>query len=74
MRPLDEGVEIAPGRRVQFRPGGDHVMLTGLREPLKAGTSTELRLRFDRSGERRVELRILDAASSGGEPQSHSGH
>jgi copper(I)-binding protein len=74
MRPIADGLAIPAGGSAEFKPGGNHVMLTGLSQPLKAGTSSELRLRFERSGERRVELRVLDAAASGGEPRSHSGH
>lgn len=73
MRPIENGVSIPARGSAQFRPGGDHVMLTGLAEPLKAGSTAELRLRFERGGERRVELRIVSAASAG-PSQDHGGH
>lgn len=41
-----EQVAVAAGERVAFEPGGYHVMLIGLREPLAAGQSVELRLAF----------------------------
>ena len=73
MRPIEDGVMIAGGRSVAFKPGGHHVMLRGLRRPLAAGTTALLRLRFERSGERQVELRIVDAAAAGAGP-GHGGH
>ncbi|WP_448566785.1 copper chaperone PCu(A)C [Thermus sp.] len=45
MRPLPY-VEIPPGGRVAFRPGGYHLMLEGLKRPLKAGEKVELTLLF----------------------------
>lgn len=64
MRPLDDGIEIAPGETVALRPGGLHVMVTGLGSPLAPGDALPLTLTFERSGERRVtaEVRPADAA------------
>src|SRR5690349_21344229 len=36
MRPLD-GVAIAPGQTVALKPSGEHLMLEGLKHPLKEG-------------------------------------
>ena len=36
MRQVD-GVELAAGKTVEFKPGGYHVMFVGLKAPLKAG-------------------------------------
>ncbi len=46
MRPLD-GLTLAPGTPVKLAPGGYHVMLTGLKAPLKAGDTFPLTLRFE---------------------------
>jgi len=35
MRPLAGGLEIKPGQTVQLKPGGNHVMMFGLKQPLK---------------------------------------
>jgi len=35
-----------PHARLEFRPGGDHVMLTGLRATLEAGARVPLALRL----------------------------
>ena len=39
-------VEVPAGATVSFEPHGLHVMLFGLREPLKAGSQYQLTLRF----------------------------
>ncbi len=47
MIPQPEGFEIPPGGSVELAPGGKHVMLIGLVEPLEAGQSFSLTLHFD---------------------------
>lgn len=46
MRPV-AGIALEPGKPVKFLPGGYHVMLTGLKSPLKAGDSFPLTLAFE---------------------------
>ena len=51
MRALDAGLELTPAEAVELKPGSFHLMLTGLRQPLLAGSSVPLKLRFvDRDG------------------------
>lgn len=71
MRPLTEGLPIAAGETVKLEPGGHHLMLTGLRQPLAAGQSIELSLRFERSGERKLPVRIAEGAAGGMEGMDH---
>lgn len=54
-----EGVPLPRGRKVQLKPGGFHVMLVGLRAPLKAGDTVPLTLTIrDAQGHSsRVEVR-----------------
>lgn len=47
-------VTLPAGEAVELRPGGHHIMLLGLRRPLRGGDAVELRLRFERAGEQRV--------------------
>ena len=65
MRPLPEGLEIPAGETVELRPGGSHIMVTGLTAPLQRGDTLALTLRFERSGATPVEVHIRDPASSG---------
>jgi len=43
-------VAVAPGARVAFSPGGMHVMLVGLKQPLKEGQTFPLSLTFEKAG------------------------
>jgi len=46
MRPIDGGATLAAGQVVNFTPGGNHIMLSGVREPLVEGDTVELTLSF----------------------------
>ncbi|RMD87261.1 MAG: copper chaperone PCu(A)C, partial [Alphaproteobacteria bacterium] len=56
-------LEIPPHGRIELAPGGLHIMLMGLTQPLKAGETLPLHLRFLKAGERdvAVAIRALDA-------------
>jgi hypothetical protein len=43
-------VAVPAGGGVRFKPGSYHVMLIGLKHPLKAGDVVPLRLRFEKAG------------------------
>jgi len=58
-------VEIPPGARIVFEPGGLHIMLTGLDEPLRAGQAIPLRLDFERAGTLRLSVPVLANDASG---------
>lgn len=47
MRELEDGIAIASGGTHELAPGGDHIMLLGLTEPLEQGDTFELLLFFD---------------------------
>ena len=57
MRPVP-AIDLAPGATVTLGPGGYHVMLTGLRQPLKDGDSFPLTLTFAKSGTQKVEVKV----------------
>ena len=71
MRHQADGIAVAAGETVKLAPGGTHIMLTALKGPLQTGASFELRLRFERSGEKVLTGRIADAATGSGEHQGH---
>ncbi len=50
MRPMDD-LAISAGESASFRAGGDHIMLTGLVAPIKAGDSIDLTLTFEHAGD-----------------------
>jgi hypothetical protein len=43
-------IVLPAGGEVAFKPGGRHLMLTGLAKPLEAGTVVELTLVFEKAG------------------------
>ncbi|MSQ91876.1 MAG: copper chaperone PCu(A)C [Gammaproteobacteria bacterium] len=53
-------LHVAPGEKVEFAPGGLHVMLMGLKKPLVAGKTFEIELVFEVAGPRRVVVSIRD--------------
>lgn len=46
MEELKDGLEVKAGSHAHLRPGGNHVMLMGLKGPLTAGEEVTLRLVF----------------------------
>lgn len=46
MRELRDGLPLPAGQPVELKPGGNHLMLLGVTEPLKAGDSVPLTLTF----------------------------
>ena len=65
MRHLSDGLEIPSKAAVELSPGRTHVMLMGLKDPLKRGEKFTLRLRFKRSGEKDAVIKVLDPSSAG---------
>jgi copper(I)-binding protein len=53
-------VEVPAGGKVEFKPEGLHVMLVGLKAPLKAGRTQFLTLRFQRAGKVEAPFRVVD--------------
>lgn len=79
MRPLEQGLVIEPGKSVTLAPGGFHMMLTDLKEPLKEGGLLPITLVFEKAGNVEVTLHIRGIGAQGpiGEAKKgddHSGH
>lgn len=73
MQRIDK-VVIAPGEQVEFSPGGHHVMLFELKEPLVAGNRYPMTLTFERAGEVEVEVHVSKDAAVQEGAALHSGH
>lgn len=71
MRPLPDGLEIPARGVATLAPGGNHIMLIGLKQPLKQGETISATLRFARAGA--VPVRFAVAAAGAPAP-SHGGH
>jgi periplasmic copper chaperone A len=63
MRPHPEGWEVPAGGQLELKPGGKHVMLIGLKEPLKPGTEIEITLTFEKAGVVRVKAPVREAGA-----------
>ena len=57
MRPV-KALTIAPGKSVVLAPGGYHIMLEGLKAPLKEGQTVPLTLTFAHAGSEQVTAAI----------------
>ncbi|MFN6954282.1 MAG: copper chaperone PCu(A)C [Acetobacteraceae bacterium] len=64
MRPVPD-IPVPPGQAVRLQPGGLHVMLIGLTQPLERGQRIPLTLRFERGGEVTVMLEVQAAGARG---------
>ena len=55
-----EALELPAGKAVEFKPGGHHLMLMGIDQPLKAGETVPLTLTIEgRDGKREtLELKV----------------
>ena len=51
-------VEIAPGAKVIFKPGDMHMMMVGLKQPLKEGETFPLTLTFEKAGKIDVTVSV----------------
>jgi periplasmic copper chaperone A len=58
-------VDVPAGGTVNFAPGNRHLLLTGLKAPLREGESFLLTLRFDKGGTQTAVVKVLGANASG---------
>jgi copper(I)-binding protein len=49
---------VAPGTTLDMKPGGSHIMLMGLRAPLKEGETIDVTLSFEKSGEVKTTAKV----------------
>jgi periplasmic copper chaperone A len=60
-----EGLDLPAGQQVTLKPGGYHIMLTGLAKPLVEGQSFPLTLNFAKAGERQVTVNVQKVGAMG---------
>jgi hypothetical protein len=65
MRPLANGVDLPAGKPVTLKPGGMHIMLMGLKQPLKKGESFPMTLTFEKAGTREVQVAVEGPGAMG---------
>ena len=54
------GIDLPAGKTVELKPGGLHIMLMGLKQPLKDGDMVPLTLTLADEGEVPVEVMVMD--------------
>jgi periplasmic copper chaperone A len=67
-----ESFRLAPGRTLHFNPGGNHVMLVGLKRPLATGDRIDLVLVFSKAGEVTVRAEVRDEPPTRRSPAARS--
>lgn len=72
MREVEGGLTLPKGKTVALKPGGYHIMLMGLNQPLKAGDEFKLTLNFKNAGKKTVEVDVH--ANAGGKHGHHDHH
>ena len=66
-------LDLPPGASLKVRHGGEiHLMLVGLKAPLKNGDRFPVRLKFERAGEREVVVHVQQPRTDGKPPSGHS--
>ena len=53
-------INIPANDRIEMVPGGTHIMLEGLRAPLRTGDRFDLVLKFKESGDQSVEVKVVE--------------
>ena len=71
MRELTNGLEIKPGETLELKPGGNHIMFVGLKQPLERGKRFIATLQFEKAGKLDVEFKVEPIGAPG--PSGH-GH
>lgn len=77
MRQLPDGLALPAGKAVTLKPGGHHVMLMDLKQPLKAGDTVPVTLVIEGADKKRqtlelkVPVRAIGAAAAGHGQHKH---
>ena len=78
MRPLKDGIDIAPGKSAVLKKGGNHLMFVNVSDEIEIGQLVPVRMMFQNAGHVNVEMLVVDPADTddeeAGETKDHSGH
>ncbi|TXC66946.1 copper chaperone PCu(A)C [Piscinibacter aquaticus] len=70
-----EALELPAGRAVELKPGGHHLMLMGIEQPLKAGDTVPLTLTIEGKDGKRETLELkVPVKAIGATAAAQSGH
>ena len=65
MRPIAGGIALDSGKSVAFEPGGRHIMLMGLKAPLKAGDKFPITFVFAHAAPMTVSVTVEGMSGNG---------
>lgn len=71
MRPLDKGIEVPAGGKLELKPGSYHIMFIGLKKPFAKGDAVKGALTFEKAGRVEVEFAVEEM---GAKMPGHTGH
>lgn len=60
-----EAIEVRAGGMAELKPGSFHVMMMGLKAPLKEGESFPLTLTFEKAGSTTIDVQVESVGSMG---------
>ena len=70
MRPVS-AIDVKPGATVTLKPGGLHLMLMGVKEPLAEGQSFPLTLTFAKAGKIETTVQVKKVGAMSGMDMGH---
>lgn len=70
MRPV-AAIAVGPGETAVLKPGGLHIMLMNMKQPLKEGGMFAADLTFEKAGTIRVRVMVGKAGALDGGPMKH---
>ena len=75
-RALENGLEIKPGKTVEFKPGALRIVLRGIKEPFQVGQKVKGTLVFEKAGTVDIVYNVEEnaGAANGGIAGAHHGH
>lgn len=74
MRPVEGGIELPAKQTVELKPGGYHIMLIGLKKPLKTGDTFPLTLNFKNSKSQTLTVTVGAMQADHGHHHGHGHH
>ena len=74
MSQVKGGIAVPSGGMAELKPGGHHVMLMGLKAPLKKGGKIMLMLTFKNAGQKTVHVPVLGVGAKSATSNGHMGH
>jgi copper(I)-binding protein len=63
-----KALDISPKGKLELKPGGAHLMLIDLKQPLREGDTVQVTLKFEKAGEIKADFQV---GSLAGPPAEH---